>query len=85
MPFKRNSRLAAPLSRRGFMKGFAATAAGLYIPKTFANIPNEKERQVALHNLHTGEKVKLKVVYCLACAALPVGDREVHGKNISHT
>ncbi len=59
MPFKRSTRLAAPLSRRGFMKGVAATAAGLYIPKTCAKIPAEHERHIALHNLHTGEKVKL--------------------------
>lgn len=59
MPVNRSKRSAAPLSRRGFLKGFAATAAGLYVPKTFAAIPHENERHIALHNLHTGEKVKL--------------------------
>lgn len=62
MPFKSRSRSAGPLSRRGFLKGFAATAAGLYVPKSFATLahmPHEHGRSVALHHLHTGEKVKL--------------------------
>lgn len=63
MPFKSKSRSVTPLSRRGFLKGFAAaTAAGLYVPRAFAGIahmPHEHERSVALHHLHTGEKVKL--------------------------
>ncbi len=62
MPFKSTPRSAAPLSRRGFLKGVAATAAGLYVPQSFAgvmHIPHEQERHIALHHLHTGEKVKL--------------------------
>lgn len=59
MPFKICSRSAAPLSRRGFLKGLAVTAAGLHIPKTLAAMPREHERSIALHNLHTGEKTKL--------------------------
>jgi uncharacterized protein YcbK (DUF882 family) len=59
VPLKRHPKLATPLSRRGFLKGCAATAAGLSIHNSFAALPPEHERHLALHNLHTGEKSKL--------------------------
>ncbi len=68
MPFKRHNTLAKPLSRRRFLTGIAATAAGFYIPNSMANqLPlqdwlarsQERERSIALHHLHTGERLKL--------------------------
>ena len=67
MPFKYKI-LAKPLSRRNFLTGIAATTAGLYVPRTLANQQplqdwlarnHERERNIALHHLHTGEKLKL--------------------------
>lgn len=68
MPFKHHTPLSKPLSRRGFLTGVAATAAGLCVPQAMASqMPlrdwlarsQDHARHVALHHLHTGEKLKL--------------------------
>lgn len=47
------------LSRRGFIRSCAAAAAVVMVPNAFANIDRTPERRLALHHLHTGERMRV--------------------------
>lgn len=44
--------------RRRFLQAGVGLLSGLAVPNAFATILKQPERSIALHNLHTGEKLK---------------------------